>query len=60
VKLARKEEGLFMGVPVIPVASAATAAGAFFLPAFYHCPSFAVSACAARLKTKLKTKETRS
>jgi hypothetical protein len=51
VKLARKEEGLFMGVPVIPVASAATAAGAFFLPSFYHCPSFAVSACAARLKT---------
>jgi len=56
VKLARKEEGMFMGVPVIPVASAATAAGAFFLPAFPHHFSHAASACA----TRLKSKETRS
>jgi hypothetical protein len=52
VNLARKEEGLFMGVPVIPVASAATAAGAFFLPAFSHHLSPTAAAFAMRLKTK--------
>jgi hypothetical protein len=60
VKLARKEEGLFMGVPVIPVASAATAAGAFFLPAFYHCPFICRVGLRRTVKNKLKTKETRS